>query len=102
MTWGFVFLLAGTAYAFKVLGLVVIGDRVLPPVLDRCLTLIPPALIAAIVVSDTFTVAQHTLGIDRPRVAAVGVAELLAWRRTPFAVIIVVAAATAALMRAVG
>ena len=59
------FVLAGTAYGFKVLGLVVVGDRVLPPVLDRCLALIPPALIAAIVVNDTFTVAQHTLGIDR-------------------------------------
>ena len=43
MTWTLVFLLAGGSYFFKVLGLVVIGDRPLPPVLERCLALIPAA-----------------------------------------------------------
>ena len=37
MTWTLVVLLAAGAYFFKVLGLVVIGDRPLPPVLERCL-----------------------------------------------------------------
>ena len=44
MSWAFVFVLAGTAYFFKVLGLVIIGDRELPPMLSRCLALIPAAL----------------------------------------------------------
>ena len=49
MSWAFVLTLSATAYAFKVLGLVVVGDRRLPAVVDRCLALIPAALVAAIV-----------------------------------------------------
>ena len=45
MSWSLVLLLAAGAYAFKVLGLVIVGDRRLPPVLDRCLGLIPAALV---------------------------------------------------------
>ena len=47
MSWAFVLTLSATAYAFKVLGLVVVGDRRLPAVVDRCLALIPAALVAA-------------------------------------------------------
>ena len=45
MSWAFVLTLSATAYAFKVLGLVVVGDRRLPAVVDRCLALIPAALV---------------------------------------------------------
>ena len=31
MSWWFVFALAATAYGFKVLGLVLVGDRKMPP-----------------------------------------------------------------------
>ena len=54
MTWTLVLLLAAAAYSFKVLGLVVIGRRQLPATLERCLALIPAALIAALIVNDTF------------------------------------------------
>lgn len=100
MSWWLVFALAATAYGFKALGLVVVGDRPLPPVVARCLDLIPPAVIAAIVVHDTFATGPHSLGVDGPRVAGVGVAALLAWRKQSIAVVIVVAAATAAILRA--
>ncbi len=63
MSWTLVFVLAAGAFGFKVLGLVVVGDRSLPPMLERCLGLIPAALIAALVVKDTFSVGQH-LQID--------------------------------------
>ena len=53
MTWALIFVLAAGTYAFKVLGLIVIGDRKLPPVLDRCLALIPVALLPALIVSGT-------------------------------------------------
>ena len=69
MSWGFVFALGVTAFAFKVLGLVLVGDREMPPVLDRCLVLIPAALIAAIVVKDTFSIGQH-LQLDARAVGA--------------------------------
>ncbi len=98
MTWGFVFVLAATAYGFKVLGLVLVGDRQLPPVLDRCLALIPAALIAAIVVKDTFSVGQH-LQLDA-RVVGVGAAAVAAWRKAPLIAIIVIGAAVTAAVRA--
>jgi len=97
MSWTFVIVLAATAYAFKVLGLVVIGDRRLPPVLDRCLALIPAALIAALVVSNTFADGRH-LQLDA-RAAGVGAAVIAAWRRAPIIVVIVVGALVTALVR---
>lgn len=98
MTWGLVLALAATAYAFKVLGLVLVGDRTLPPFLDRCLALIPAALIAALAVLNTFADGRH-LQIDA-RAAGVGAAVLAAWRKAPLIVVIVVGAAVTALVRA--
>lgn len=97
MTWAFVFALAGTAYAFKVLGLVVVGERRLPPVLDRCLALIPAAMLAAIVVKDTFSDGQ-ALVLDA-RAAGVAAAAVAAWRKAPLIVVIVVGAAVTAAVR---
>jgi branched-subunit amino acid transport protein len=98
MSWGLVLVLAGGAYAFKVLGFIVFGGRTLPPVVERCLALIPVALIAALVVKDTFSVGQH-LQLDA-RAAGVGCAVLAAWRRAPLIVVIVVGAAVTAGVRA--
>ncbi|CAB4884254.1 unannotated protein [freshwater metagenome] len=98
MSWTLVLALAAGAYLFKVLGVVIIGDRTLPPVLDRCLALIPAALIASIIVKDTFSTGQH-LGIDA-RVAGVGAAVFAAWRKAPMIVIIVVGAGVTAALRA--
>ena len=97
MTWTLVFLLAAGAYFFKVLGLVVIGDRPLPPVIERCLGLIPAALIAALVVKDTFSVGQH-LQIDA-RAAGVGAAVVAAWRKSPLILVIVIGAGVTAAVR---
>jgi branched-subunit amino acid transport protein len=100
MTWTLVILLAAGAYGFKVLGLVIVGDRRIPPVLDRCLALIPAALISALVVKDTFSIGQH-LQLDA-RAAGVGAAAIAAWRRAPLIVVIIVGAAVTALLRAAG
>jgi branched-subunit amino acid transport protein len=99
MSWTLVLLLAAGAFGFKVLGLVVIGDRSLPAVLERCLTLIPAALIAAIVVHDTFGLGGQRLTIDA-RAAGVGAAVVLAWKRAPFILVVVVGAAVTAVVRA--
>ena len=98
MTWTLVLVLAAGAFAFKVLGVVVLGGRTIPPVLDRCLALIPAALIASIVVKDTFSTGQH-LVVDA-RAAGVGVAVLAAWRKAPLPVVIVLGAAVTAAIRA--
>ena len=100
MTWTLVFLLAGGSYFFKVLGLVVIGDRPLPPVLERCLALIPAALIPALIFKDTFSIGQH-LQLDA-RAAGVGAAVIAAWRRVPLILVIVIGAAVTAVVREVG
>ena len=100
MTWTLIFALAAGAYAFKVLGLIVVGKRSLPPVVDRCLNLIPAALIAALVAKDTFSVGQQ-LVVDA-RAAGVVAAVFAAWRRAPLIVIIVIGAAVAAGVRALG
>ena len=55
MTWTLVLTLAAGAYACKAAGLVVIGSRRLPPALERCLALVPAALISALVVMNTFS-----------------------------------------------
>jgi branched-subunit amino acid transport protein len=99
MTWTLVLLLAAGAYSFKVLGLVVLGGRALPAPLDRCLALIPAALIAALVVKDTVSVGQE-LVVDA-RLAGVSVAVVAAWRRAPLIVVIVLGALVTAVVRAV-
>jgi branched-subunit amino acid transport protein len=97
MSWALVLGLAFTAYAFKVFGLVVVGDRTLPPRLARCLDLIPAALVAAIVMKDTFSTGQR-LGIDA-RAAGVFAAVVAAWRRAPLILVIVLGAAVTAAFR---
>ena len=97
MTWTLVFVLAAGAYAFKFTGLVVLGGRTLPPVFERCLALIPAAVVAALVVKDTFSAGQE-LVLDA-RAAGIAVAVVAAWRRAPLIVVIVLAAAVTALVR---
>jgi branched-subunit amino acid transport protein len=100
MTWTLVLLLAAAAYGFKVLGLIVIGRRQLPLTLERCLALIPAALIAALIVNDTFADGK-ALVLDA-RAAGVAVAALAAWRRAPLIVVIVLGAAVTATVRQLG
>ncbi len=97
MTWGLVLGLSVGAYFFKVLGLVILGQRNMPPALERCLALIPAAVIAALIAKDTLTVGQE-LAIDA-RVAGVAAATLAAWRRLPVIAVIVIGATVTALLR---
>ena len=99
MSWALVIWLSVGAYAFKMLGFVVVGSRKLPEVLSRCLVLIPAALLAALVFNGTFTDAQSVVVDER----AIGllVAVIAAWRKLPLIVVVVLAAATTALLRAI-
>jgi len=99
MSWSLVIVLAIGAYAFKVTGLVVLGGRTLPAVIERCLALIPAAVVTALIVKDTFTTGQH-LVLDA-RAAGIAVAVLAAWKRAPLIVVIVLGAAVTALLRQV-
>ncbi len=99
MTWLLVFALAAGAYGCKALGLVVIGSRQLPAPLERCLVLVPAALLTALIVKDTFSDGQE-LVLDA-RAAGVAVAVVATWRRMPILVVIVLGAAVTAVVRRV-
>lgn len=99
MTWTLVLALAAGAYACKVLGLVAVGERTLPPRFQRCLALIPAALITALVVKDTVSVGQD-LVVDA-RLAGVTAAVVATWRRAPLVLVIVIGAGVTAAVRAI-
>jgi branched-subunit amino acid transport protein len=99
VTWALVLLLAAGAYACKATGLVVIGSRRLPPVVERCLALVPAALISALIVKDTFSTGTE-LVLDA-RAVGVGVAAIAAWRRAPIIVVITLGAVVTAVVRQV-
>ena len=97
MTWTLIILLTLGAYAFKVTGLVFLGGRSLPPMFERCLALIPAAVVTALVMKDTFTTGQE-LVLDA-RALGIAVAGIAAWRKAPLIVVIVLGAAVTALVR---
>lgn len=91
--------LAAGTYALKAAGPLALGRRSLPGVMQRAAVLLPAALLAALVVTSTATIGRH-LVVDA-RVPALLVAAVLLWLRAPFVVVVLAAAATAALVRAV-
>jgi branched-subunit amino acid transport protein len=97
MTWTLIILLTLGAYAFKVTGLVFLGGRSLPPIFERCLALIPAAVVTALVMKDTFTNGQE-LVLDA-RALGIAVAGIAAWRKAPLIVVIVLGAVVTALVR---
>ena len=68
--------------------------------LERCLILIPAALLAALVIKDTFSLG-HELIVDA-RWRGLVVAVVAAWRKAPLIIVVVLAAGATALIRAAG
>ncbi len=90
--------LAGLTYALKAAGpLVLGGQRSLPPLVERLALLLPAALLAALVVSSTF-ISDREWVVDA-RAIGLGVAALALWRRAPFVVVVILAAAATATVR---
>ncbi len=97
MSWALIIALAVGAYAFKFTGLVVLGGRSLPASFERCLALIPAAVISALIVIDTLTRGREIV-LDA-RAVGILVAIVAAWRRLPLIAVIVLGATTTALLR---
>jgi branched-subunit amino acid transport protein len=97
MSWALVLALGAGAYVCKVLGLVVVGGRTLPGVVRRCLALVPAALLAALIVTNTCA-AGRDLVVDA-RAAGVVAAAVATWRKAPVVVVIGVGALVTALVR---
>jgi uncharacterized membrane protein len=85
-------------YLFKVGGYLVPARVLDRPGVRRVVELLPVALLAALVVVEAIANGRH-VDLDGPRLAGLAVGAVAVWRRAPFIVIIVVAAATAGLLR---
>jgi branched-subunit amino acid transport protein len=99
MSWSAILLLAGLAYAFKAIGLVALDGVALPEWFSKVTALLPPALLAALVVAQTFAEGTH-LEADA-RIIGVAAGCVAVWRKAPFLVVVIVAAGTTAAIRAV-
>ncbi len=92
--------LAVGTYTMRLAG-VVLRDRLeLSDGLQRLLPMAAAALLAALATTATVMEGAELAGIARP--AGVLVGAVLAWRKMPFVVVVVAAAATAALLRLAG
>lgn len=100
MSWAALLALCAVSYALKAAGPVLAGGRQLGPRFRRTLDLVAVPLLAALILVQTLG-DGHRLGIDA-RVPALAVAGALVWRRAPFLVVVLAAAGTAALLRALG
>jgi membrane-associated phospholipid phosphatase len=97
MIWAGVLVASVACYALKLAGLSLPQGWLQEPRVQRTVPLIPVALLAALVATQTFSVGRH-LVLD-VRAAALGVAITAVVLRAPFLVVVAAAAATAALLR---
>lgn len=97
MTWWHLVALAAVAYAFKALGLVVLGQALLRGRAVHLVQLLPAALLAALVAVQTLGDGQE-LSVDA-RGAGVAFAGVAVWRRWSFTVVVIGASAVTALTR---
>jgi branched-subunit amino acid transport protein len=97
--WSTVALCAVATFAIRAFGPVVVGGRTLGRRTTRVLSLLPAALLAALVITETL-IHDAALDIDA-RAAGVGAAALLIWRGASVIWVVIGAAAVTALLRLV-
>jgi len=99
MTWAALLVACAACYAIKLAGLSLPQRFLEGPRVQRIIPLLPVALLAALVATQTFATGRH-LVLD-VRAAALAVAVVAVLLRAPFLVVVVAGAATAALLRLV-
>ena len=97
--WAAVVIVGAATIAIKGAGALLLGNRELPPRLGGMIQLLAPVMLAALVVSNTFG-ADHKLVLDA-RAAGLAAATIPIALRAPLLVTVFVAAATAAIVRAI-
>ena len=97
MSWVVIAVVGVATMAFKASGPVLLGQRELPPRLNAVVEVLAPAMLAALVVTQTVG-GDRELVLDE-RLAGVLVGAVAVWLRAPLIVVMVVAAATAGLIR---
>jgi len=95
--WAGVLVACAACYALKLAGLSLPAGLLQDARVQRTIPLVPVALLAALVATNTFSTGNH-LVLD-VRAAALGVAVVAVLLRAPFLVVVASAAATAALLR---
>jgi uncharacterized membrane protein len=96
--WAAVAIVGVGTIVLKSAGPVLLAGRELPPRLASLLSVLAPALLAALVVTQAFASGRH-LAFD-PRAAGLGAAGVAVLLRAPLLAVIVVAAVATALVRA--
>ena len=86
--------------AIKAAGPVLVGGRDLPPRVVVVIALLAPALLAALVVTETFGEERHL--VPDERAIGVAVAGLMLALRAPVLIAVALAAVATALTRALG
>ena len=99
MMWAGVLVGSALCYALKLSGLSLPERWLADPRVQRTVPLIPIALLAALVATQTFSTGRH-LVVDA-RATALLVALVAVLLRAPFLVVVAAAAVTAALLRLV-
>ena len=92
--------LAAGTYLLRLGGIVLRGRRTLTPAAERTLDVAVAVVFVALVATSAFPAGVTASGFALP--AGVLVAAVLAWRRAPFVVVVVGAAAVTALLRLLG
>jgi branched-subunit amino acid transport protein len=91
--------LAGVTAAIKAAGPLIVGDRELPAGANAVISLLAPALLTALILTDTFA-RERDLTVDA-RAAGLVCAGVAVALRAPLLVTVLVAAAGAAAARAI-
>jgi branched chain amino acid efflux pump len=97
--WAAVLIVGAATVALKASGPVILRGRELPARAAGMIELLAPVMLAALVVTNTFG-ADHKLVLD-PRAAGLAAAAVPVALKAPLLVTIFVAAATAAVVRAI-
>ncbi|WP_308282613.1 AzlD domain-containing protein [Pseudonocardia nigra] len=100
VNWPAVLALAAGTYLLRLTGLVLRNRVRIPARVERYLDLGATALLVALVATAALTDGDGFAGWARP--AGVAVGALAAWRRVPFVLVVVLAAATTAALRYLG
>jgi len=97
VTWLVIGVIGVVTMVFKASGPVLLGARELPPRVNSVVEVLAPAMLAALVVTQTVG-GDRELVLDE-RLAGVVVGGVAVWLRAPLLVVMVLAAATAAVIR---
>jgi uncharacterized membrane protein len=99
-TWVIVLAVGLGTMVIKAAGPVLLGDRPMPSSVQRVVALLAPALLAALVATTAFGSGQQLM-LDA-RAAGLAVGAMAIALRAPVLAIVIVAAATAAIIRLLG